>query len=282
LIHRKLPASLRGLLVVAIAVLLSACTIGGPGRTTGTATLASNKEGVAVSAVVHDYFVNALGPGDWVRMAHDSTGKLVTLAGWLIRQGIAPSESSRGAMSITSQRVTSISGTSATVALQASRSTEDYRIDYSGPVLLTKTTGGWKVADYNQNGRSVAASIFPSVTGGAASQGVGIKPIGVQLLADQVNVWTEITNRTPDQLTWDQPIVVIDSANQQRGHGSLFVSSLDSSEGFVMTPQASAFGDFQVGNATLPVSTVTFTLVAGATPKGSAKAIDLRVPVKLG
>jgi hypothetical protein len=244
--------------------------------------VSSSADAAAVSAVVHDYFVNALGPGDWVRMAHDSTGKLVTLAGWLIRQGIAPTESSRGTMAITEQRVTSISGTNAIVALQASRSTEDYRIDYSGPVSVTNTTGGWKVADYNQNGRSVADSIFPSVTGGGTSQGVSIKPLGVQLLSDQVNVWAEITNRTPNQLTWDQPIVVIDSTNQQRGHGSLFVSSLDSSEGFVMTPRASAFGDFQIGNATLPLSTVAFTLVAGATPQGSGKVVNLRVPVHLG
>jgi hypothetical protein len=280
LIRQKLRASFLATTVL-IALTLPACTIGGSGRTTGVIATTTG-ESAAILAVVHDYFVNALGPGDWVRMAHDSTGKLVTLADWLIRQGIVPTESSRGTLSISQLRVTSISGIHATVELQASRSTEDYRINYSGPVSVVKTSGGWKVADYNQNSRSVADSIFPIVTGGATNQGIGIKPVGVQLLSDQVNVWAEITNRTPTQLTWDQPIVVIDAQDQQRGHGSLYVSSLDSTEGFVMTSHASAFGDFQIGNATLPLSTTSFTLVAGATPQGSGKSVDLRVPIKLG
>jgi hypothetical protein len=268
---------------IGAALVLAACTIGGPNpRTTPSSTAGGPPGSSTVSAAVRDYFVNVIGPGDWSRMGEESTGNLVTLAGWLQRQDIVEAESFRGAVVIQQDRVTSVSGNRAEVALAASRTAEGYRIDYTGTVTLTKTSGGWKVSDYYMNGQSVADSVFPNVSGGATKSGITIKPIGVQLLPGQVNVWVEIVNDTPSQLSWDQPIVVIDSQGRQLGLGSLYVSSLEDSSPFIMTGNASAFGDFAVGNATLPLSTETFTLVAGATPQGSNVPVDLRVQVRLG
>ncbi len=261
---------------------LAACTIGGSNTRVTTSTPAGPPGSAAVMATVHDYFTNVIGPGEWERMAMESTGNLVTLADWLARQDIVESESERGSVLIQQNRVTSISGNQAKVALVASRSTQGYRVDYTGPVTLTRTSGRWKVSDYYQNGQSVAASVFPNVSGGVTSGGITITPVGVQLLSGQLNVWADIVNKTPSQLSWDQPIVVIDSQGRQLGHGSLYVSSFENSSPFVMTGNVSAYGNFAIGNATLPLSTKMFTLVAGATPRGSNKPIDLRVPVNLG
>jgi hypothetical protein len=231
---------------------------------------------------VRDYFTNVIGPGDWDRMAAASSGNLVTLAGWLQRQDIVESESARGSVVIQQNSVTSLSGNEAKVALVASRTTGGYTFDYTGPVTLTKTSSGWKVADYFQNGQSVADSVFPNVSGGATKDGITITPVGVQLLPGQVNVWADIRNGTASQLSWDQPIVLVDSQGRQLGHGSLFVSTLDSGEPFIMTDKVSVYGNFAVGNATLPLSTKAFMLVAGATPRGTDEPVDLRVPVQLG
>jgi hypothetical protein len=279
----RFTRSLFPALGVGAALVLVACTTGGPNpRTTASSTAGGPPGSAPVGAAVRDYFTDAIGPGDWSRMAEESTGKLLVLAGWLQRQDIVESESSRGVVVIQRNRVTSVSGNQAKVALVASRAVEGYLIDYTGTVTLTKTTGGWKVSDYHQDGRSVADSVFPKVSGSATKSGITIRPIGVQLLPGRVNVWAEIVNNTPSQLSWDQPIVVIDSQGRQLGHGSLYVSSLDVESPFVMTGNVSAFGDFAVGNATLPLSTETFTLVAGATPQGSNVPVDLRVQVRLG
>ncbi len=270
-------------LAIGAALALAACTTGGPNPRTTTSSTAGGPPGsAAVRAVVRDYFANAIGPGDWERMAQESTGNLVTLAGWLERQDIAQAESSRGVVVIQENRVTSMSGNEAQVALVASRTTGGYRIDYTGTVTLTKTSGGWKVSDYYQDGESVADSVFPNVSGGATKSGITIKPVGVQLLPGQVNVWVEILNKTPSRLSWDQPIVVVDSQGRQLGLGSLYVSSLEDISPFIMTGNVAAFGDFVVGNATLPLTTRTFTLVAGATPEGSNTPVDLRVTVRIG
>ncbi|MGZ4136055.1 MAG: hypothetical protein ACXVPX_00625 [Actinomycetota bacterium] len=280
------PRPLRLALGVASLLVLTACTIGGPNPPVAAHTTSGATGGgvgsAAVSAAVRQYFVNVIGPGDWVRMAQESTGNLAVLAGWLQHQGIVGSESSRGAVVIQQERVTSVSANDASVALTASRTTEGYRFDYTGTVTLTKTSSGWKVSDYFMNGQSVANSVFPNVSGGATSGGVTINPVGVQLLPGQVNVWAEIVNKTSSQLAWNQPIVLIDPHGRQRGHGALYVSSLDDSSPFVMTGNVSAFGDFAVGNATLPLSTKTLTLVAGATPQGSNNPVELRVPIRLG
>lgn len=264
-------------------LVLAACTIGGPNPPTTTSSAVEGPPGsAAVAAAVRNYFANVIGPGDWARMAQDSTGNLVILAGWLQRQDIVESESSRGVVVIQRERVTSMSGNEAEVALVANRTTEGYKVDYAGKVTLIRTSSGWKVSDYFQDGQSVADSVFPNVSGGATKNGITITPVGVQLLPGLVNVWAEILNKTPSQLSWNQPIVVIDSQGQQLGHGSLYVSSLETDGPFIMTGKVSAFGDFSVGNATLPLSTKTLTLVAGATPQGSNKPVDFRVPVRLG
>jgi len=268
-------------LTVGAAVVMAACTTGGPNPPT-TSTVGGPPGSAAVNAAVRDYFLNVLGPGDWARMAEESTGNLVTLAGWLQRQNIVPSESSRGKVVIQQQRVTSISGNEAKVALVASRTAEDYQVDYTGTVTLNRISNGWKVADYFMDGQSVAASVFPNVSGGATKSGVAIRPVGVQLLPGQVNVWAEITNHTLSQLSWNQPMVVIDSQGRQLGQGSLYVSSPDDNEPFIMTGNVSAFGDFAIGNATLTLSMRSFTLVTGATSQGSKWPVDLRVPVRLG
>jgi hypothetical protein len=273
---------LPGFAVVA-ALTMAACTIGGPNPRTSASSAAGGPPGsAAVRAAVRDYFANVIGPGDWERMAQLSTGNLVTLAGWLRRQDIVESESLRGVVVIQQNRVTSISGNGAKVALVASRTTGGYQISYTGTVTLARTSGAWKISDYYQNGVSVADSVFANVSGGATKSGITIKPVGVQLLPGQVNVWAEIFNKTPSQLSWDQPIVVIDSQGRQLGHGSLYVSSLESTGPFIMTGNVSAYGDFAVGNATLPLSTKSFTLVAGATPQGSKTAVDLRIAIRLG
>lgn len=274
-----------GVLAVGIAATfaLAACTIGGPNRSTTPSRAAGEPPGSgAVTAAVRHFFLNVIGPGDWTRMAQDSTGNLSILAGWLQHQEIVESESSRGAIVIQQERVTSISATEAKVALVASRTSAGFRFDYTGPVTLTKTSSGWKVSDYFMNGQSMAESVFPKVSGAATTSGITIRPVGVQLLPGVVNVWAEIANKTPSQLSWNQPIVVVDSQGRQHGHGALYVSSLDDTSPFIMTGNVTAFGDFAIGNVTLPVSTKTFTLVAGATPRGSNQPVDLRVPIRLG
>ncbi len=109
-----------------------------------------------------------------------------------------------------------------------------------------------------------------------------MKVVGAQLESHHVDVWVKITNGTSSTLAWDQPIVVVDAAGRQLGHGFLFVSSADTTEPFEMLPHVAAFGDFLIDSVTLPLRTMKFDLVVGATDQSSKAQIRLRVPVTLG
>ena len=234
----------------------------------------------AVTAAVDRYFGSALPSSDWAEIARTSTGQLQVQAKWLAAQDIAPSAGA-GELDIQTLRVISVSGSEALVAFNATRMVGDRRVTYGGPVKLIKQNGRWSVADYTRDGRSVAASVFTHATGVANQSGVVVKVVGVQLEAGHVDVWVRIQNTTSSQLVWDRPIVIVNANGMQLGRGALFVSSADTSEGFELMPEVSVFGDFVVDNAMLPLSTTSFTLLAGATNADTHQRIDLSVPVHL-
>ena len=234
----------------------------------------------AVTATVNRYFGSAIPSSDWAEIARTSTGQLQVQAEWLAAQDIAPAAGAAG-LDIQTLRVTSITGTEALVAFDATRTVGDRSVTYGGPVKLIKQNGRWSVADYTRDGRSVAASVFTHAKGVARQGGVVVQVVGVQLEAGHVDVWVRIHNTTSAQLVWDRPIVIVDDKGMQLGRGALFVSSADTSEGFELMPGVSVFGDFVVDNVTLPLSTTSFTLLAGATNTDTHQTIDLSVPVHL-
>jgi uncharacterized protein YchJ len=234
----------------------------------------------AVTATVNRYFGSAIPSSDWAEIARTSTGQLQVQARWLAAQNIAPSAEAAG-LDIQTLSVTSITGNEALVAFDATRTVGDRRVTYGGPVKLIKQNGRWSVADYTRDGRSVAASVFTHAKGVARQSGVVVQVVGVQLEAGHVDVWVRIHNTTSAQLVWDRPIVIVDDKGMQLGRGALFVSSADTSEGFELMPGVSVFGDFVVDNVTLPLSTTSFTLLAGATNTDTHQTVDLSVPVHL-
>jgi hypothetical protein len=213
-------------------------------------------------------------------MARLSTGPLHVQAEWLASQDIA-SSAAQSNLAIQQLQVTSIHGPDALVAFDATRTIEDRLITYGGPVRLVKTSGTWRLADYTRDGRSVAASIFTHVSGSASRGGIVVKVVGVQLEAGHVDVWVRIQNTTSARLVWNRPIVIVDQSGRQLGRGALFVSSSDTSEGFMMMPRVSVFGAFVVDNATLPLSTTAFRLLVGATNGTTHQPVDLGVSVHL-
>ena len=108
-----------------------------------------------------------------------------------------------------------------------------------------------------------------------------MKVVGAQLGAGNTDVWVRIVNTTSARLVWNRPVVIVDRTGSQLGRGALFVSSNYASEGFLMMPQVSVFGDFAVDNATLPTSTKSFRLVVGATNTTTHLPVDLSVTVHL-
>jgi hypothetical protein len=146
---------------------------------------------------------------------------------------------------------------------------------------MVKASDGWKVADYQRDGRSAANAIFPSAHGTATRSGLTVNVVGAQLEAGHVDVWVRISNDTASSLSWNQPIVIVDSSGEQRGRGFLFVSSTDTGEPFVMLPHLSAFGDFLIDSVTLPLTTASFRLQVGATDRTPPTRVDLGVPVAL-
>jgi hypothetical protein len=273
---RKTRTWLVGLLLVALSV--PSCSRGSVG---GSPTPSPGaRDAAAVVATVNSYFGSALPSGDWEQMARSSTGQLHVQAEWLASQDIAPS-AGQGTLAIKRLQVISVSGSQALVAFDATRTIGDRLTTYGGPVRLVKANGTWRVADYTRNGRSVAASTFTHVTGVARRGGIIVKVVGVQLEAGHVDVWVRIENTTSARLVWNRPIVIVDEKGGQLGRGALFVSSADTSEGFVMMPGVSVFGDFLVDNATLPLSTTSFRLLAGATNGTTHRPVDLSVSVHL-
>ncbi len=231
-------------------------------------------------AAVNTYFGSALPSSDWAEIVRSSTGQLQVQARWLAAQGIAPS-AGQGGLDIQRLQVISVGPSEALVAFDATRTVGDRLTTYGGPVRLLMKNGRWNVADYTRDGRSVAASVFAHAKGTTRRDGVVVTVVGVQLEAGHVDVWVQIENTTSAQLVWDRPIVIVDEKGMQLGRGALFVSSSDTSEGFELMPGASAFGDFVVDNVTLPLSTKSFTLLAGATSSVTDRTIDLSVPVRL-
>jgi hypothetical protein len=231
-------------------------------------------------AAVNTYFGSALPSSDWAKIVRSSTGQLQVQAKWLAAQGIAPSEG-QGGFDIQRLQVISVGPSEALVAFDATRTVGDRLTTYGGPVRLLMENGRWSVADYTRDGRSVAASVFAHAKGTARRDGVVVTVVGVQLEAGHVDVWVQIKNTTSALLVWDRPIVIVDEQGMQLGRGALFVSSSDTSEGFEMMPGVSVFGDFVVDSVTLPLSTKTFTLFAGATSSTTHRPIDITVPVRL-
>ena len=264
--------------VLVVAFVAASCSKASPG--TSPSSSAGSHDVAAVTATVNRYFGSAIPSSDWAEIARTSTGQLQEQAKWLAVQDIAPSAGAVG-LDIQTLRVISITGTEALVAFDATRTIGDRRVTYGGPVKLIKQNGRWSVADYTRDGRSVAASVFTHATGMAHQGGVVVNVVGVQLEAGHVDVWVRIHNTTAAQFVWDRPIVIVNESGMQLGRGALFVSSTDTSEGFELMPGVSAFGDFVVDNATLPLSTTSFTLLVGATSTDTQQPIDLSVPVHL-
>lgn len=261
-----------------LALLVAACSTGN--SATSPSPSAGSQDAAAVAAAVNRYFGSALPSGNWAEIARSSTGQLQVQAKWLASQGIAPSVGQAG-LDIQRLQVISVGASEALVSFDATRTVGDRLTTYGGPVRLLKENGNWSVADYTRDGRSVAASVFAHAKGVARRGGVIVTVVGVQLEAGHVDVWVRIENTTSAQLVWDRPIVVVDESGMQLGRGALFVSSADTSEGFEMMPGVSVFGDFVVDNVTLPLSTKSFTLLAGATNNVADQPIDISVPVQL-
>lgn len=264
--------------VLLVAFVAASCSKASTGSSPSPS--AGSQDVAAVTATVNRYFSSAIPSSDWAEIARTSTGQLQAQAKWLAAQDIAPSAGAAG-IDIQTLRVTSITGNEALVAFDATRTVGDRSVTYGGPVKLIKQNGRWTVADYTRDGRSVAASVFTHAKGVAHQGGVVVQVVGVQLEAGHVDVWVRIHNTTSAQLVWDRPIVIVNDKGMQLGRGALFVSSADTSEGFELMPGVSVFGDFVVDNATLPLSTKAFTLLAGATNTDSHQTIDLSVPVHL-
>ena len=264
--------------MVFVALLVASCSTGSSGSF--AVTFRRFADVATVAATVNRYFASSLPSGDWAQIARSSTGQLQVQAEWLASQDIAPSVG-QGQLNIQRLQVISVSGSEALVAFDATRTIGDRLITYGGPVRLVRTSGTWSVADYTRDGRSVAASVFTHAKGLARRDGIIVTVVGVQLEAGHVDVWVRIQNTTSAQLVWNRPIVIVDEKGTQRGRGALFVSSADTTESFVMMPGVSVFGDFLVDNATLPLSTTSFRLLAGATNSITHRPIDLSVSVHL-
>jgi hypothetical protein len=259
------------------ALASSACSAGG----TGSNPPADHADATAIASAATDYFVNGIGNGDWAVAARRSTGSLKIAAEWLVGQGISASEEQRGTFAIHSMAVSSIDGSAASLSFDATQTGSNYVSTYAGPVSMVKTPEGWKVADYLRGGRDAASAIFPDAHGRASRSGVSVSVVGAQLEAGHVDAWVRLSNQTRSTLSWDRPIVIVDGSGRQRGRGSLFVSSADTSEPFEMLPHVSAFGDFLVESVTLPLTTRRFRLLVGATGGSSRTPIDLSILVTL-
>ena len=260
-----------------VALLLASCS--GNGSPVSRPTNQADVR--AIATVATSYFLNGIGSGNWAEASRLSTGSIKTAMDWLVRQGISTSEEARGSFAIHSLAIASVTGTTASVSLNATQTGANYVVTYTGPVTLLKTPGGWRVADYLRDGRSAAGAIFPNARGGASRSGIGVRVVGAQLEAGHVDVWVQISNETASSVSWDQPIVLVDTSGEQRGRGFLFVSSSDTREPFVMLPHLSAFGDFLVDSVTLPITTRGVRLVVGATNRATHSHVRLSIPVAL-
>lgn len=65
----------------------------------------------------------------------------------------------------------------------------------SGPVVVINTDKGWKVSNYNRDGRDQEEAVFSRVKGYQEVAGVALEVQGVVVQKDYVAVFTKLTNR---------------------------------------------------------------------------------------
>ena len=125
-------------------------------------------------------------------------GSIHDWIGWRLREPIAAT--APGSVTVGRLDVRGAHGTIAWVDLDATIRYPSGPETVGGPVLMQRTTDGWKVLDYTWQGASQRSAIFPGATGSAQAGGVGVDVVGVVLQRASIDVFARITNATGDAL----------------------------------------------------------------------------------
>jgi hypothetical protein len=162
--------------------------------------IGAEREQEAVLAAVRSYF-----EAMWANLdvSGHATGDLRTMDR-LQWSTIPPGDTTADA-AIDRLEVNSIDGGSALVDLvaHARYSASDARYgdlsfssEYSGPVVVRRDEGGWKVADFVRNGRSVLSSVFLAPTGAGSAKGLKARILAGELRGDQTSLFFDVRNDT--------------------------------------------------------------------------------------
>lgn len=172
---------------IAACIVLGACT--GPTGTGSSGDSTTTRRSIV--ATVRNHLI-AVAESDYASRVDGTVGELAAWNRWIEAAGYqAGVEQAR--LVIERLRPRRVGETTARVALQATlRFTTGKRVRLSGPVLLRRQFGVWKVVDYRRSGLSQRKAIVSGVEGRASQDGVTLQAVGWVLQRDYVDVFIRV------------------------------------------------------------------------------------------
>jgi hypothetical protein len=175
-------------------------------------------ETTAVETATRDYF-EAIAVPRLADLESHSIGELRTLARWwriLSNEFDGDGALTPAGAAISSLKVTSIAGDTATVQIHGSlEETTSYlnpggsaliRTDISGPVTLQRGAT-WQVTDFHRGGGSVRQQMYPVVRGQQTRQGITVKVVGVDLRPGGTVLVLQVRNSTTLKAGAAEPVI---------------------------------------------------------------------------
>jgi hypothetical protein len=145
----------------------------------------------AIKSVLRDY-LEAVASNDYSTRAQLTTGELRTWNEWIAEEGFqAGVEKSQ--LTIEKLTIQSSRGREATLELRARMLfTSGKVVRLSGPVLLRKQFGEWRVFDYKRNGVSQRQAVVSRVRGRSRNGPVTVEALGWVVQDDYVDVFVRV------------------------------------------------------------------------------------------
>jgi hypothetical protein len=186
-----------------------------------------------------------------------------------------------GTLSLSDIEIASLDGNQATGTIHAKIAFSNgqgstFTNDYSGPFTAIKESDGWKLVDYQRNGRSVTQEVRAEARGHASKDGIIAQVKGVDLKNNGTWIVVSVSNRTNHPLATNY-IASFVYAGQQHDQGSFTVDTV--------APHATALGVYY-WDAAIPAKAKTIRLITKSVIDNpnplQIQFFNFDIPIRLG
>jgi hypothetical protein len=144
---------------------------------------------------------------------------------------------------------------------------------YNGPALAKRTADGWKVLDYQRDGRSQVDAIFTKIGQKQEQNNVILKVIGIVLQDAYTDVFVQITNNSSGKASLYEGSIVDRTGRQIGGGGS--------NSGNEIASHSTSTLDFFFVDESLPLNTRSFRFLLSGSVGPSFADLSFDVSVAL-